>query len=79
MRQELTKYKPLEYWKFVYASQGDINRLFSTLRTSKYLNFEGFVSEVYVIDKELNQRGRLDDRSKVEIKKEAQVYPFNIL
>ncbi|WP_375238432.1 hypothetical protein [Aurantibacter sp.] len=76
LRKELTKYKPLEYWKFVYASQEDINKLFSTLRTSKYLNFEGFVSEVYVIDKELNQRGRLDDRSKVEIKKEAQVYPL---
>jgi hypothetical protein len=76
LRQELTKYKPLEYWKFVYASQDDINRLFSTLRTSKYLNFEGFVSEVYVIDKELNQRGRLDDRSKLEIKKESQFYPL---
>jgi hypothetical protein len=76
LRKELTKYKPLEYWKFVYASQEDINRLFSTLRTSKFLNYEGFVSEVYVIDKELNQRGRLDNRTKKEIEKEAQVYPL---
>ena len=29
LRLELTKYKPLEYWKFIYASQEDINRLFS--------------------------------------------------
>lgn len=76
LRLELTKYKPLEYWKFIYASQSDINKLFSTLRTSKYLNYENFVSEVYVIDKELNQRGRLDDRTDKEIKKESQVYPL---
>lgn len=76
LRQELTKYKPLEYWKFVYASKADIAKLFSTLRTSKFPNYDGFVTEVYVIDKELNQRGRLDDRSKVEIKKKAQVYPL---
>jgi hypothetical protein len=31
LRQELTKFKPLEYWKFVFASQEDINRLFSSL------------------------------------------------
>jgi hypothetical protein len=76
LRQELTKFKPLEYWKFVYASQEDINRLFSSLRTSKYLNFDGAIPEVYIVDKELSQRGRLDDRSKKEIEKKSPSYPL---
>ncbi len=76
LRQELTKFKPLEYWKFVYASQEDINRLFSSLRTSKYLNFDGATPEVYIVDKELSQRGRLDDRSKKEIEKKSPSYPL---
>ncbi len=76
LRKELTKFKPLEYWQFVYASQDDINRLYSTLRTSKYLNYEGTTPEVYIIDKELNQRGRLDDRSKKELEKKSAPYPL---
>ena len=76
LRKELTKFKPLEYWQFVYASQSDIDRLYSTLRTSKYLNYNGATPEVYIIDKELNQRGRLDDRSKKEIEKESAIYPL---
>jgi hypothetical protein len=76
LQKELTKFKPLEYWQFVFASKEDINRLFSSFRTSKYLNYEGFVSEVYIIDKELQQRGRLDDRSKKEIEKNAPIYPL---
>jgi len=76
LRKELTKYKPLEYWHFVYVSQNDIKRLFSSLRTSQFLNYEDFVNQVYIIDKELNQRGRLDDRSKKEKEKNTAIYPL---
>jgi len=76
LQKELIKHTPLEYWKFVYASQSDIDRMYANLRASKYLNYAGFTSEVYVIDKDVAQRGRLDDRSKKEIEKKANVYPL---
>ena len=76
LRKELIKHTPLQYWEFVYASQDDINRLYSNLRASKFLNYDGFTSEVYVIDKDLSQRGRLDDRSKKELEKNAKAYPL---
>ncbi|WP_055446897.1 hypothetical protein [Lacinutrix mariniflava] len=76
LTQELTRYSVHKYWHFVYASDSDINKLFNSLRTSEQLDNTLATNSVFVIDKELSQRGRLDDRSKKEIEKEAQVYPL---
>lgn len=76
LKQELTKYKPLEFWHFVYASESDINRLFKSLRTSLRLDGTYATNSVFIIDNKLNQRGRLDDRTKHEIEKNSPVYPL---
>ena len=74
--QELNKYSEHKYWHFVYASDSDINKLFNSLRSSLQLDANLSTSGVFVIDKYLNQRGRLDDRTKKEVEKETQVYPL---
>ncbi|APX99341.1 hypothetical protein CLV86_1308 [Lacinutrix venerupis] len=74
--QELNKYSEHKYWHFVAATDSDINKLFNSLRTSLQLDNTLATNSVFVIDKELNQRGRLDDRTKKEKEKETQVYPL---
>ncbi|WP_452223878.1 hypothetical protein [Lacinutrix chionoecetis] len=74
--QELNRYSEHKYWHFVYASENDINKLFNSLRTSLTLDTTNATSSVFVIDKELNQRGRLDNRSKKEIEKGEKVIPL---
>lgn len=76
LKQELGKHRPLEYWQFVYANKNDIQRLFNSLRTTISLDNTLGTSQVFVIDKDLNQRGRLDDRTKKEKEKQAKAYPL---
>ena len=76
LKQELGKYRPLAYWQFIYANENDIRRLFNSLRTTAVLDDTLSTTNVFIIDKDLNQRGRLDDRSKKEIEKQAKVYPL---
>ncbi|WP_299891386.1 hypothetical protein [uncultured Lacinutrix sp.] len=74
--QELNKYSEHKYWHFVYASESDMNKLFNSLRSSLRLDGSYATSSVFVIDKELNQRGRLDDRTKKEIEAEDKIRPL---
>jgi len=76
LTQELNKYSEHKYWHFVYASESDISKLFNSLRTSLILDTTFATNSVFVIDKELNQRGRLDDRSKKEIEAKGKLYPL---
>lgn len=76
LNKELSKYIPLKFWHFVYAEENDIERLFNSLRTTLTLDKLYGTNSVFIIDKELNQRGRLDDRTKKEIKKDAKLYPL---
>ncbi|OIQ16653.1 hypothetical protein [Lacinutrix sp. MedPE-SW] len=74
--QELNKYSEHKYWHFVYASESDMNKLFNSLRSSLRLDSNYATRGFFVIDKELNQRGRLDDRSKKEIERGDKVRPL---
>jgi len=48
--------------------------MFNSLRTSQILDHNQSIDNVFVIDKDLNQRGRFDDRTKREIKMEEKPY-----
>lgn len=74
--QELNKYSEHKYWHFVYVSDSDTKKLFNSLRTSLQLDNTLATSSAFIIDKDLNQRGRLDDRTKLEIEKETNPYPL---
>lgn len=74
--QELNKYSEHKYWHFVYASESDINKLFNSMRSSLRLDGSYATSSVFIVDKALNQRGRLDDRSEREIENNDPIRPL---
>lgn len=74
LSKELSKFEPLEYWHFVSLNNSDIKKLFNSLRSSQVLDYNQAISSVFIIDKDLNQRGRFDDRSKREIKRKEKPY-----
>lgn len=76
LTQELNKYSEHKYWHFVYATESDINKLFNSLRSSLRLDGSYATSSVFIIDKALNQRGRLDDRTEKEIEKGDPIRPL---
>jgi len=76
LKLELNKYRPLEYWTFIFVSENDIKRLFNSLRTTNKLDNTLSTSQVFIIDKDLNQRGRLDDRTKKEKNTATKIYPL---
>jgi hypothetical protein len=77
LKQELLKYDELKYWHFVYGDQQDIVRIFNSLKAREGLDINFSTDQVFIIDKERNQRGRLDDRTEREIEKEATVYALS--
>ncbi len=76
LKKELGKHRPLEYWQFVYVNENDIQRFFNSLRTTAVLDDDFSTTNVFIIDKDLNQRGRLDDRTKKEKEKQSKAYPL---
>ncbi|WP_044400107.1 hypothetical protein [Lacinutrix sp. Hel_I_90] len=76
LTQELNKYSEHKYWHFVYATESDINKLFNSLRSSLRLDGSYATSSVFIIDKALNQRGRLDDRTEKEIENADPIRPL---
>ena len=74
LKKELNQYKELKYWRFVFGTEEEINKIYNTLRVEEPLNANLASEEVFIIDKERNQRGRLDDREENEKEKNIPVY-----
>ena len=76
LKDELTQYDTLKYWYFATGSEYAINNFFAYINSDYPLNEDMGSDHVYIIDKELMQRGRIDDRSKQEKAKGAPSYPL---
>lgn len=74
LKKELYQYSELKYWHFVFANKYEIEAIHNSLLTKSPLQNDFSTEEVFIIDKELNQRGRLDDRSDNEIAKNSPAY-----
>lgn len=76
LEKELYQYEPLKYWHFIYLDNEEIQKIFKSLKSETELD-ENLSSEyVFIVDKELNQRGRIDNREDKEIEKNKPVYPL---
>jgi hypothetical protein len=64
----------LEYWKFGFGTDTDVLSAYQSLKISTVLDSNLKTSDVFIIDKERHQRGRLDDRDKDQIKNKAPLY-----
>jgi len=74
LEKELNQYEFLEYWKFGFGTDAAILEAYQSLKISTVLDSNLRTSEVFIIDKERHQRGRLDDRDKDQIKNKVALY-----
>ncbi|MBJ6369326.1 dolichol-phosphate mannosyltransferase subunit 1 [Snuella sedimenti] len=74
LKQEIASYEDIRFWHFVFGSPQDIRQLFNSLKAHMQLDAELGTDAVFIIDKDLNQRGRLDDRNDNELAKNKLVY-----
>lgn len=74
LRTEISLYEDLRFLHLVFAAPEDIKRVFNSLKSSEPLQSDLSTDYVFIIDKDLNQRGRIDDREDREIEKDKPVY-----
>ncbi|WP_299122204.1 hypothetical protein [uncultured Winogradskyella sp.] len=72
--QEIRSYEDLRFWHMVYTDDATVKRVFNSLKSDAKLDKNLACNSVYIIDKDMNQRGRLDDRTKKEIEDKNTVY-----
>lgn len=74
LKSEISSYQDLRFWHFVFGEPTDIKRVFFSLKSKVNLSSNLAANQVYVVDKDLNQRGRIDDRTDNEVEKDKPVY-----
>ncbi len=74
LKSEISSYEDLKFWHFITGKPEAISNLYKSLKSTNSLDNELGSDNVFIIDKELNQRGRLDDRNDNEIEKNIAVY-----
>ena len=74
LEKQLNQYEFLEYWKFGFGTKADVIAAYQSLKISTVLDSSLKSADVFIIDKERHQRGRLDDRDKNEVKNKAPIY-----
>lgn len=74
LKAELMQYEELKYWHFIFGSPNAIRAIHSSLNVPDSLDANLATDNVYIIDKELNLRGRLDDRSDNELANQTTAY-----
>lgn len=72
--REIATYEDLRFWHFVYANDIEIQRTFAGLKSDFKLDSNLSTDNVFIIDTDLSQRGRIDDRTETEKEKGKPVY-----
>jgi hypothetical protein len=71
---ELYAYDELKYWGFAFGTSDQIKDLYTSLKSSNTLNNHLSSPYIFIVDKDLNQRGRIDDRKPSDIEKGINIY-----
>ena len=77
LKSEISSYEDLRFWHFVFGDPSGIKRVYFSLKSKTDLDSDLSSDNVFVVDKDLNQRGRLDDRTERELEKDKTVYGLN--
>ncbi|MBN4070088.1 hypothetical protein JYT76_00220 [Olleya sp. AH-315-F22] len=77
LKRELYQHDELKYWHFIYAEENQIKNIYNSLSSKQDLDINLATDYVFIIDKDRNQRGRIDDRTESEIEKNAPIYGLN--
>jgi len=82
LKKEINTYEDLRFWHYVFGTEGEIKMLYNTLKSKGTLKPDVSTDNVFIIDKDLNQRGRIDGRDEKEIeanKPKFSVYSYNTI
>lgn len=67
LKNKINTYESLKFWYYGFATPNKIKNLYSSLKTEAPINSDLASTQIVIIDKDLHQRGRIDDREKREI------------
>ena len=82
LKKEINTYEDLKYWHYAFGTEGEIKMLYTSLKNDGGLSESLATDNVFIIDKDLKQRGRIDgrDEKEVESKKPAfSVFSYNTI
>ncbi|WP_340155881.1 hypothetical protein [uncultured Winogradskyella sp.] len=82
LKKEINTYEDLKFWLYAFGTEGEIRMLYNTLKSKQSLDEDLSSTDVFIIDKDLNQRGRLDGRTEREVednKPAFSVYSYNTI
>ena len=82
LKKEINTYEDLRFWHYAFGTEDEIKTLFNSLKSEVELKDDLSTDNVFIIDKDLNQRGRQDGRSEkqVEAKKPIfSLYSYNTI
>ncbi|MBC3846137.1 hypothetical protein H8K90_07095 [Winogradskyella echinorum] len=82
LKKEINTYEDLKFWHYVFGTEGEIKMLYNSLKTQENLKQDLSTDNVFIIDKDLSQRGRIDGRDEKEIeanKPTFSVYSYNTI
>lgn len=82
LKREINTYEDLKFWHYAFGTEEDIRMLYNSLRTQHQLSEDLSVNNVFIIDKDLNQRGRIDGRTERQIEDQKpafSVYSYNTI
>ena len=74
LKKELYQHDELKYWRFAYGSEKELSNIYNSLKTEVELDRDYSSNHVFIVDKERNQRGRIDDRNENQIEKKSPVF-----
>jgi hypothetical protein len=76
LQKEINNYDDMRFWHYVFGEPNDIKYLFNSLKSEEQLDEHLFTDHVFIVDKDLSQRGRIDDREDKEIERDDVIYPL---
>lgn len=76
LQKEINNYEDMRFWHYVFGEPNDINNIFNSLKTEESLDDNLFTDHVFIVDKDLVQRGRIDDRDDKGKARNEAVFPL---
>ena len=80
VKKKIIQSDELKYWFFANTDLKNYTKIFESLRSKNDLDSFNYTSQVFIIDKLKNQRGRIDDRDDAQIENDSKIiglYSYN--
>lgn len=76
LQKEINSYEDVRFWYYVFGLPNDIQNIYKSLKSNSSLKTDLSSEDVFIIDQDLSQRGRLDDRDKKKLKANQPLTPL---